>query len=147
MWEKASFQLRIHSSWKDFRPPYISEDVWADYIQHVTSAFQSTVTIWCKELVPMCSWFCYHAYWWICSICFTWEADDKIFFITSFFGLLIFINIFNWQHFLSCRLWFLDASKARWSFLLKHMCKVMIAKKGCNSLQIAKLCTLWYVGF
>jgi len=23
--------------WKDFRPPYISETIWAEYIQHVKS--------------------------------------------------------------------------------------------------------------
>ena len=57
------------------------------------------------------------------------------------------INIFNWQYFFSCRLWFLDASQARWSFLLKHICEVMTTKKWCNSLWIVELSTLWYVSF
>ena len=49
--------------------------------------------------------------------------------------------------FLSYRLRFLNASQARLSFLLKRMCGVMIAKKGCNSSWIVELNTLWYVGF
>ena len=45
------------------------------------------------------------------------------------------------------KLQFLNASQAWWSFLLKHMCEVMTNKKGCNSLLIAELNTLWYVDF
>ena len=49
--------------------------------------------------------------------------------------------------FLSYRLRFLDANQARWSFLLKHKCGVMTAKKRCRSSQITELSTLWFVGF
>jgi hypothetical protein len=38
-------------------------------------------------------------------------------------------------------------SQARWNFLLTYMCIVMTTKNECNSSWIAKLSTLWYVGF
>ena len=110
--------------WKDFRPPYISKAVWAEYIQHVTSMqfmqrsqsgmesrnrhFRGSVTTYTSGSVS----FVLHA---------------KL--IVRIFYLLIFYKYIQLITFLSCRLWFLDASQAWWSFLLKHMCRVMTAKK------------------
>ena len=43
------------------------------------------------------------------------------FLLHLFFYYLFYINIFNWQYFSYCRLWFLDVSQAQMSFLLKRI--------------------------
>jgi hypothetical protein len=83
--------------WKDFRPSYISDTIWAEYIQHVTSvrfmqwyspmwgtgAGKFMVSLLRTPAAPFCFLVC--------------DADCKIFFsVTSFFKF--FINIFNWQY-------------------------------------------------
>jgi hypothetical protein len=70
-----------------------------------------------------------------------------MFFLTSIFLLVVFYKYIYLIKILSCKLRFLDVSQTRWSFLFKHMCRVMTAKKGCSCSWIVELNTLWYVGF
>ena len=60
--------------WKDFKPPYISETVWVEYIRELESAN---------------SLFHYHTHWQLHSVCFICEADGKIFF--NYINFLIFL--------------------------------------------------------
>jgi hypothetical protein len=59
---------------------------------------------------------------------------------------LLFINIFNLQHFFvwrqTCRE---DVSRAQWSFLWRQTCRVKTAKKRCNILLTNAINTSWYV--
>jgi hypothetical protein len=59
--------------------------------------------------------------------------------------LLLFINIFNLQHFFYYRLCLLDVSWAQRSCLQRRMCGVKTAKGGCNSSSTTALNTSWYV--
>jgi hypothetical protein len=57
--------------------------------------FHSTVIIRYGNPTLACSRFNYYAYRQLCSIRFAYEADGKIFFVTSIFFLLFFINLFD----------------------------------------------------
>jgi len=60
----------------------------------------ATITVRFRELALACSWLHYHAHKQLHSICFTWKANGKIFFLLHpFFICYFFINIFNWQYF------------------------------------------------
>jgi hypothetical protein len=107
------------AGWKDFRPPYILKAVCVDYIQHVTSA---CFTPWSQFGTKN-----QHR-----------RVHGSV--TTHTGGSVSFVFLF-------CRLRFLDANQAWWNLLLKCMCEVMIAKNRFNSSWIAKLNTLWYVGF
>jgi len=105
--------------------------------------FHTTVTVWCGQIHNSIIKHTGN------SVSFILHAKRMVRFIlmTSIFYLLLFINIFNWQYFLSYRLRLLDVSQAQWSFLWKCICGVITAKKWCNSSSTIKLNTLWYVGF
>jgi hypothetical protein len=88
--------------WKDFKPPYTSKDVWAEYIQHMMFAHFTRWSYSCVEnqhkhryvhgsvtstsAVLFCL-FRLQSIWW------------DFFYDIHFFHLLVFINIFNWWHF------------------------------------------------
>ena len=107
-----------------------------------------TIIVWCEELKPTCSRFCYYPCRQLNFVCFTCKTDGEIFLIYSIFYICyFFINIFNWQFFSSCRLWFLDMSQVWRSSFLKLMCKLMTTKNRCNRSWIAELNTFWHVCF
>ena len=61
--------------WKDFRPPYIPENIWAKYI-----SISHDGHIPMQEPESANSRFNYHAHRQLCSIHFACEADGKIYF-------------------------------------------------------------------
>jgi len=80
--------------------------------------------------------------------CFACEVDGKCFLFTSIlFNMLFFINIFNWQYFYLIGYDSWTRVMPDGVFLLKHICGVITAKKGCISLWIVELDSLWFVGF
>jgi hypothetical protein len=97
---------------RDLRPPYIPDDIWAQYIQHVMSKrftrhsqsgaknrnrqINGSVTTHTSGFVL----FIAHVKWIVRLILMT----------SIFINLLLFINIFNLQHYFSYRLHVLDVS-------------------------------------
>ena len=87
--------------WKDFRSPYISEVVWAKYIQHVTSVHfmqrsQSDAENRHRHVHEFVTTHTDYSM----LFFFACKADDKIcFFFFYILSFIFFINIFNWQYF------------------------------------------------
>jgi len=58
--------------WQEFKPPFISRDIWTQYIEHVTSKQ------FARQLEPANSWFGDHAHRRLRPVQCTCEADGKI---------------------------------------------------------------------
>jgi hypothetical protein len=107
----------------------------------------ATITVRFRELALACSWLHYHAHQQLHSICFTWKANGKIFFYYIHFLFVIFLYIYLTDNIFMLQVMVHGREPSPMEFLLKQMCGVMTAKKGCKSSWIVELSTFWYVGF
>jgi len=77
---------------------------------------------------------------------FACKAGDKIFFTTSIF-FVIFLYTYLTNNIFILQVTVLGHEPSSMNLLLKRMCEVMTAKKGCNSLWIIELSTFYYNHF